>query len=173
MDTTLGMLIFALGGLSGAVFALPFRKVKGWSYESYWLVYAVFGLVLFPLALASLMVPDLFGVIGATPAKTLLACAGFGALWGIGGLTWGLMIRYLGVGLGLHDLGPPGRESVGGDRGCLEGEGAGVGAATKAMAPSACSKHQWAMSERLRMWASSIWWPGSMRTSWVMRPFII
>ena len=101
MDTTLGMLIFALGGLSGALFALPFRKVRGWSYESYWLVYAVFGLVLFPLALAALTVPDLFGVIGGTPAKTLLACAGFGALWGIGGLTWGLMIRYLGVGLGL------------------------------------------------------------------------
>lgn len=93
--------MFALGGLSGAMFALPFRGVKGYSYESYWLVYAVFGLVMFPLALASLTVPDLFGVIGGTPAKTLLACAGFGALWGIGGLTWGLMIRYLGVGLGL------------------------------------------------------------------------
>ena len=97
----LGTLIFACGGLAGAVFAVPFRKVKGWAYESYWLVYAITGLVLFPLALALATVPDLFGVIGRTPVKTLLACAGFGALWGIGGLTWGLMIRYLGVGLGL------------------------------------------------------------------------
>ena len=46
----LGSLIFALGGLAGAVFALPFRKVKGWAYESYWFVYAVFGLILFPAA---------------------------------------------------------------------------------------------------------------------------
>ena len=97
----LGTLIFACGGLAGAVFALPFRKVKGWAYESYWLVYAVFGLVLFPLCLALAVVPDFFGVVGRTPVKTLLSCAGFGALWGIGGLTWGLMIRYLGVGLGL------------------------------------------------------------------------
>lgn len=101
MDSTLGMLLFALGGLSGATFALPFRKVKGWSYESYWLVYSVFGLVLFPLALAFATVPDLPGVFSKTPASTIFACAGFGALWGIGGLTWGLMIRYLGVGLGL------------------------------------------------------------------------
>jgi len=97
----LGSLIFALGGLAGAVFALPFRKVKGWAYESYWLIYAVFGLVLFPAALACATVPDLGAVIAKTPGPVLLGCAGFGALWGIGGLTWGLMIRYLGVGLGL------------------------------------------------------------------------
>ena len=101
MNTILGMLVFALGGLAGATFALPFRKVKGVAYESYWLVYAVAGLILFPLALGLATVPGLMGVIGDTPAKTLLACAGFGAMWGIGGLTWGLMIRYLGVGLGL------------------------------------------------------------------------
>ena len=101
MNTTLGMLIFACGGLAGAVFALPFRKVRGFAYESYWLIYAVFGLVLFPLALACGTVPGLGRVFGETPAATLLACAGFGALWGVGGLTWGLMIRYLGVGLGL------------------------------------------------------------------------
>jgi len=101
MNTTLGTIIWALGGLAGAVFALPFRKVKGWKYESYWLVYALFGLILFPLALAAATVPDLFGVLGRAPASTIALCIGFGALWGIGGLSWGLMIRYLGVGLGL------------------------------------------------------------------------
>lgn len=101
MESTIGMIMFALGGLAGATFALPFRKIRGWSYESYWLVYALFGLILFPMALAAYTVPGLGGVIGDTPVNTLLACAGFGALWGVGGLTWGLMIRYLGVGLGL------------------------------------------------------------------------
>lgn len=101
MENTIGTLICALGGLCGAVFALPFRKVKGWAYESYWLVYAVFGLVLFPWALAYATVPDLFGVLGKAPGKVLAQCFGFGALWGLGGLTWGLMIRYLGIGLGL------------------------------------------------------------------------
>ena len=94
-------MIWALGGLAGAVFALPFRKVKGWNYESYWLVYAIFGLILFPWALAIATVPDICGVLSKAPGGTLAMCAGFGALWGIGGLSWGLMIRYLGVGLGL------------------------------------------------------------------------
>ncbi len=101
MNTAVGTMLWALGGLAGAVFALPFRRVKGWKYESYWLIYAIFGLILFPLALASATVPGLFGVIGKAPCATLAMCAGFGALWGIGGLCWGLMIRYLGVGLGL------------------------------------------------------------------------
>ncbi len=97
----LGSFIFALGGLAGAVFALPFRKVKGWAYEKYWFVYAVFGLILFPMVLAFLTVPNVCGVLSRTPGAVLARCAAFGALWGLGGLTWGLMIRYLGIGLGL------------------------------------------------------------------------
>ena len=97
----MGSIICALGGIAGATFALPFRGVKGMKYESYWFVYAVFGLILFPLVLAYSTCPELFKVIGGAPASTLWRCIGFGALWGLGGLTWGLMIRYLGIGLGL------------------------------------------------------------------------
>lgn len=96
-----GSLIFALGGLAGAVFAVPFRKIKGVSYESYWLVYALAGLLAFPLVLAMATCPNTLKIIFGADAKTLAMCAGFGALWGLGGLTWGLMIRYLGIGLGL------------------------------------------------------------------------
>lgn len=99
-STGLGMVLFILGGLAGAVFALPFKKVKGWAYESYWLLYAVFGLVVFPMAVALVTVPGLFGVIRAAPRETLALCFSFGALWGFGGLSWGLMLRYLGIGLG-------------------------------------------------------------------------
>jgi len=104
LDTTnpaVGMILFACGGLAGAVFALPFKRVKNWAYESYWLFYAIFGLVLFPWALALLTVPNLKEVLAEAPARVLIYCTGFGALWGLGGLTWGLMIRYLGIGLGL------------------------------------------------------------------------
>ena len=101
MNTTLGTLICAAGGIAGATFALPFRGIKGWKYESYWFVYAVAGLIVFPLVLAWTTCPALFDVIGDTEGPTLARCIGFGALWGLGGLTWGLMIRYLGIGLGL------------------------------------------------------------------------
>jgi L-rhamnose-H+ transport protein len=101
MNATMGTVICALGGVAGATFALPFRGIKGLKYESYWLQYALFGLLLFPLALAYATCPGLFKVIGSADSSVLARCIGFAALWGLGGLTWGLMIRYLGIGLGL------------------------------------------------------------------------
>ncbi len=100
-NPALGVLIFTLGGLAGAVFYLPFKKVKGWAWESYWFIYAVFGLVVVPWTLAMITSPNVIKVLQHAPAKTLLYCCLCGAAWGVGGLTWGLMIRYLGVGLGL------------------------------------------------------------------------
>lgn len=97
----MGSLIFALGGLAGAVFAVPFRKIKNVQYESYWLFYALAGLLVFPLILGLATCPACFKVIGGAKPAVLAQCIGFGALWGLGGLTWGLMIRYLGIGLGL------------------------------------------------------------------------
>jgi len=103
MDVTplVGILMYVIGGATGASFYLPFKKVKDWAWESYWLVYCVAGLVVVPWVLAWAMSPNVLSVLGATPAKTLLLCYLFGAMWGAGGLTWGLMIRYLGVGLGI------------------------------------------------------------------------
>jgi L-rhamnose-H+ transport protein len=100
-NPALGVLIFVLGGLAGAVFYLPFKKVKNWAWESYWLVYALFGLIFVPWTLAIVVSPNVFSVLKAAPHKELGYCFLCGAMWGVGGLTWGLMIRYLGVGLGL------------------------------------------------------------------------
>lgn len=97
----IGTLIFTLGGLAGAIFYLPFKKVKDWSWESYWLIYAVFGLLIVPWILALTTSPNVFSVLQAAPTNELIYCMVCGAIWGFGGLTWGLMIRYLGVGLGL------------------------------------------------------------------------
>jgi L-rhamnose-H+ transport protein len=96
-----GIFLFMLGGLSGAVFYLPFSKVKKWAWESYWLVYALVGLVLVPWILAFTTAPNTLAVLHAAPRQEIVYCLICGMLWGFGGLTWGLMIRYLGVGLGL------------------------------------------------------------------------
>lgn len=100
-NPALGVLIFALGGLAGAVFYLPFKKVKNWAWESYWFIYAVSGLVLVPWLLAFATSPNLLTVLKNAPGNELKYCFLCGAMWGVGGLTWGLMIRFLGVGLGL------------------------------------------------------------------------
>ncbi len=100
-NPALGVFIFTLGGLAGAIFYLPFKKVKNWAWESYWLVYAVAGLLVVPWLLAFAMSPNVISVLKVSPRNELWYCYLCGAAWGIGGLTWGLMIRYLGVGLGL------------------------------------------------------------------------
>jgi L-rhamnose-H+ transport protein len=108
MDTSflIGISLYVVGGFTGAVFYLPFKGVKNWAWESYWMIYAVVGLIVMPWALALSLSPNVLSVISGAlqdeeSRKVLLLCYLFGGMWGLGGLTWGLMIRYLGVGLGL------------------------------------------------------------------------
>ncbi len=101
INAPLGILIFTAGGLAGAMFYLPFQKVKQWAWESYWLIYALVGLVVVPWILALVTSPNTLAVLAAAPRGEIVSCILCGAAWGLGGLTWGLMIRYLGVGLGL------------------------------------------------------------------------
>ena len=101
LNAPMGIVIFTLGGLAGAVFYLPFKKVRGWAWESYWMAYAVFGLILVPWFLTLITSPNVLTVVRTAPANELAYCFLCGAAWGFGGLTWGLMIRYLGIGLGL------------------------------------------------------------------------
>ena len=97
----IGVILCVAGGLAGASFALPFRGIRNWKYESYWLVYAFAGLIVVPFLIAHFTCPSLRDVLSSAPSAVLWRCFGFGMLWGVGGLTWGLMIRYLGIGLGL------------------------------------------------------------------------
>ncbi|MGQ9574761.1 MAG: L-rhamnose/proton symporter RhaT [Thermoguttaceae bacterium] len=103
MDTSplLGILLYVTGGLAGASFYLPFKGVRKWAWETYWMIYTLAGLLIVPWALALAISPNVLSVLRATPWDRLGLCFLFGAMWGAGGLTWGLMIRYLGVGLGI------------------------------------------------------------------------
>ena len=93
--------MFLLGGVAASLYLLPFRAVKGWAYETGWLVSVVAGWLLFPLAFDSFVVPDVFAAIASDGAATIVRTMAFGVLWGVGALCWALMVRYLGIGLGL------------------------------------------------------------------------
>ena len=102
MDTVLGLLIIAIGSFCQSSSYVPIKKVREWSWESFWLVQGVFAWLIFPLLGALLAVPSgssLSGILGSDPSAAFKA-VGFGVLWGIGGLTFGLSMRYLGVALG-------------------------------------------------------------------------
>ena len=101
----IGLLIIAVGAFCQSSCYVPINKIKKWSWESYWLIQGVFAWLIFPFLGAWLSVPEghtlgeLFALMGANPKATWLTIL-FGALWGVGGLTFGLAMRYLGVALG-------------------------------------------------------------------------
>ncbi len=102
MKIIFGLLIIAVGAFCQSSSYVPINKVKQWSWESYWLVQGIFAWLVFPILGALLAVPSgesLFGMFAANPKASLLTIL-FGMLWGVGGLTFGLSMRYLGVALG-------------------------------------------------------------------------
>ena len=97
----LGVLFHWLGGLSSASFYVPYRGVRRWSWEIFWLTGGIFSWLLAPWLFAALQTNDLLGVMAQVPPKTAGLCVMFGVLWGFGGLTYGLTMRYLGLSLGM------------------------------------------------------------------------
>src|SRR5579872_3745457 len=100
-NPALGVVFHWLGGLASGSFYVPYRAVKRWSWETYWLVGGVFSWIIVPYLLGHLMTSDLGSVIHETLGETLFYVYLFGVLWGFGGLTFGLTMRYLGMSLGM------------------------------------------------------------------------
>ena len=102
MNIALGLIIIAIGAFCQSSCYVPINKIKNWSWESYWIVQGVFAWLLLPLLGAMLAIPaghsmiELFSHDMHATIMTML----YGVLWGIGGLTFGLSMRYLGVALG-------------------------------------------------------------------------
>jgi L-rhamnose-H+ transport protein len=101
MNPILGVVFHWLGGLASGSFYVPYKGVKRWSWETYWLVGGFFSWIICPWLFATLMTEDVVGVLRSQSASTLGWTYLFGMLWGFGGLTFGLAMRYLGMSLGM------------------------------------------------------------------------
>ncbi|HPB13975.1 MAG TPA: L-rhamnose/proton symporter RhaT [Bacteroidales bacterium] len=102
MDPVMSILLMSIGSICAASFYVPIKKIKGWSWESYWLVQGIFSWIIVPILFAWLTVPSgtLGTIISEAPSSSKWMAVFYGALWGVGGLTFGLTMRYLGVALG-------------------------------------------------------------------------
>ncbi|MBN2863334.1 MAG: L-rhamnose/proton symporter RhaT [Bacteroidales bacterium] len=102
MDSIYAILLIAVGSIGAASFYVPFKKVKEWAWESYWISQGVFAWLIIPWLFAFIFIPrgELIPIIREAPSSAKLMAAFFGILWGFGGLTFGLSLRYLGVALG-------------------------------------------------------------------------
>jgi L-rhamnose-H+ transport protein len=96
----IGVLYHWIGGLASASNFIPFRPIKRWSWEIYWIIQGFAAWIVAPAVLASLLVPDLPILLRQAPTSMLWHSILWGVLWGVGGLTFGLSIRYLGIALG-------------------------------------------------------------------------
>ncbi len=100
-NPVLGVFFHWLGGLASGSFYVPYRGVKHWAWETYWLVGGFFSWIIAPWILALAMTRDLTQVLHEAPADSIFWVYLFGVLWGLGGLTFGLTMRYLGMSLGM------------------------------------------------------------------------
>jgi L-rhamnose-H+ transport protein len=100
MEALLGIIFHSIGGFSSGSFYMPFKKVKNWAWESYWIVGGFFSWLIVPPIAAYLTIPNFTEIIVAAAPSVKALAFSMGLIWGIGGLTYGLGVRYLGMSLG-------------------------------------------------------------------------
>jgi L-rhamnose-H+ transport protein len=95
-----GLFLISAGAFSAGSFAIPFGKVRDWKWETYWFIYSLGAYILFPLAACIIFTPDFMGIYKSIPSEILLKVFFLGSIYGIGNLSFGLSLRYLGISLG-------------------------------------------------------------------------
>lgn len=96
----IGVIYHWIGGLASASNFIPFRPIRRWSWEIYWIVQGFAAWIVAPAVIGYLFVPGLWSILHRSPSVTIWHAVFWGAMWGVGGLTFGLAIRYLGIALG-------------------------------------------------------------------------
>lgn len=100
MQVILGIIFHTIGGISSGSFYMPYNKVKGWAWENFWLVGGLFSWFIVPPIAAYLTIPNFSDIISSANPEVKNITYFMGLMWGIGGLTYGLGVRYLGMSLG-------------------------------------------------------------------------
>lgn len=99
-NPALGVVLHSIGGLAAASFYIPFRGVRKWAWENFWIVGGVFSWLIAPWVFALWLVPSTIDILRHSPHQAIFWATFFGIIWGVGGLTFGLTMRYLGIALG-------------------------------------------------------------------------
>lgn len=100
MNVLLGIFYHSLGSFSSVSFMAPYARIKKWNFENYWILMGLFAWILAPIIISWITIPNLIQVLLNSPLKSLSSTFLFGFFWGIGAITFGLAVRYLGYSLG-------------------------------------------------------------------------
>ena len=95
----LGTGFHAIGATSAALCYAPQRYLHKWSWQTYWLLQAATCWLVLPWIFAWATIPELGAVLAEAPKEAMLKSYVLGAVYGIGGIAFGLAIRYIGYSL--------------------------------------------------------------------------
>ena len=101
MAALLGIILHAIGGFAAGSFYAPYKKIKNWAWEIYWLLGGIFAWIIMPWLISYMAIPNLYSFMSSLTMEEMFWPYFFGVLWGVGGLTFGLTMRYLGMSLGM------------------------------------------------------------------------
>jgi L-rhamnose-H+ transport protein len=90
-----------IGAGMAASFYAPIEKVKKWSWETTWALAGLFSWIVLPIGVSLILLPDFHGFYASMGWTLLLRVALFGAMWGVGNVSYGLTMRHLGMSLGI------------------------------------------------------------------------
>ncbi|MGD0912719.1 MAG: L-rhamnose/proton symporter RhaT [Terracidiphilus sp.] len=90
-----------VGAASSASFYAPIEKVKKWSWETTWAIAGLFSWILLPIGMSLVVLPHFSAFYAGIDPHLMLKVALFGAMWGVGNVSYGLTMRYLGMSLGI------------------------------------------------------------------------
>jgi L-rhamnose-H+ transport protein len=96
-EQTICFLLLAASGVIQACFGLLVKGIRGWRWEQMWLAQTLFSNLVFPLLWAALLPDAFWRTIASVPLSTWLGSYAWGALWGLGGVAYGLTLTRLGV----------------------------------------------------------------------------
>ena len=100
MNVLLGIIFHSIGGGASGSWYMPYNWVKKWRWEIYWITGGIFSWLIMPFLAVVLTIPDWQEILRNADGIVVRNTYLMGLLWGIGGLTYGLAIRYLGMSLG-------------------------------------------------------------------------
>jgi L-rhamnose-H+ transport protein len=100
MQALLGIIFHSLGGMASGSWYMPYNWVNKWRWEIYWITGGIFSWLIMPYLAVVFTIPDWQGILQSAEGSVIRNTYIMGLLWGIGGLTYGLAIRYLGMSLG-------------------------------------------------------------------------
>jgi L-rhamnose-H+ transport protein len=96
----LGWFGVVVAGILNGSFAVPLKTARVWKFNHVWMIHSLLAMVVLPWGFAALTVPHGYEILLSVPARGWLGLVGWGMLFGVASLLYGVAVNLLGIALG-------------------------------------------------------------------------